>query len=64
MDDQTELKSLLDQIADQQLQIALVFEKILGQMEAPQPEGMAKTLEKLLAPLVQSAEEIKTNLGI
>ena len=65
MEDLNELSALMETLTEQNLQMALVFEKILAEMEAPpSDDGLVKTLEKLLAPLVDSSQQIKGHLGI
>ena len=66
MENHAQLAELMDQIAEQQLQIALTFEKIVEELKMPDEEGkgLVRTLEKLLAPLVSSSEQILDNLGI
>lgn len=61
-----EASALMDQLTEQNLQIALTFEKIVAELKAPDEEGkgLLKTLEKLLAPLVTNSEQIMDNLGI
>ena len=64
MEDLTEFSALMETLTEQNLQMALVFEKILAVMDAPSDDGLVKTLEKLLAPLVDSSQQIKGHLGI
>ena len=64
MADLKEFSALMETLTEQNLQMALVFEKILAEMEAPSDDGPVKTLEKLLAPLVDSSQQIKGHLGI
>ncbi len=64
MSDLIELKTTIEQITSQQLQICQVFEQILEKMEAPDQDGLLKTLKELLTPLVEDSAQIKTSLGI
>ena len=64
MEDLKEFSALMETLTEQNLQMALVFEKILAEMEGPSDDGLVKTLEKLLAPLVDSSQQIKGHLGI
>ena len=64
MEDLNELSALMETLTEQNLAMALTFEKILAEMEGPSEDGLVKTLEKLLVPLVDSSEQIKGHLGI
>ena len=60
------MTALMDQLTEQNLQIALTFEKIVSELKRPDEDGagLIKALEKLLAPLVTSSGQIMDNLGI
>ena len=64
MEDLKEFSALMETLTEQNLQMALVFEKILAEMEAPSDDGLVETLANLLAPLVDSSQQIKGHLGI